>query len=798
MITDTSVLNTRYQLEKKVGQGGFAVVFLATDLLLERRVAIKVLNSELTDDGDFLERFSREAKAIAILDHPNILVIHDFGQAEGTAYLVTPFIDGGTLYDKMRQGKIIPPAMAARYLHQMASALDYAHRRNIVHRDIKPHNMLLRAEDNQLFLADFGIAKVLSSASSQSRTSAIGTISYMSPEQLAGNVGKATDIYALGCVLFQMLTGQVPYTGPTEQIIMGHINGEIPSVVERSHGQLDPALQEVFNRALAKRPEDRYQTAQEMSLAFDAALSGTSLTSPLPGNYTNQNARTLYAVTELEIPPVNPAAFKQDLPQSQQRAVTPPPGVAYGPPPGSNTPSYPYASQPGPSTPPFPYANPPGPAIQPAYPVRGSANPPEYTPHTAWNNGPVAPQRAKKGPNLPLIGGLGLIAAVLIIVIAVLLLSISSPKATPTQVAVVITPTSQDAVTSQTPTTTAAAAQTTAISNVSTVTPGVATTAASITTSAATTAALATTAAPTTTVVPTTAAPTTIAPTTAAPTTVAPTTALPTTAAPKITLIIDKTAINKALQSLPGSTSVYIILPDGQTIGDDADRAQPSASTIKLWIAATAYEEAKAGLLNLSEIYVIKQGDIASGTGILVNNVGKSYPYGQIISTMLTYSDNSAANLIIRKLGGYDKINSYILRNQYSATKLQRMLGNTDDPNNNFTSAKDAAIYMLHLSKGEIIDGNSSLQILNALLNRKIYSGDQNFFSTKLTDQYQKNGYVHISGTGVKVRNEIGLLPIPDSANMVIAILDTGMPDEAGAETAIASAVQVIGQSVKR
>src|SRR5438105_3809741 len=161
MITETSVLNTRYRLEKKVGQGGFAQVFLATDLLLERQVALKVLNPELIDDSDFLSRFSQEARAIARLDHPNILPIHDFGQAEGTAYLVTPYIDGGTLYDKMRQDKKITPALAARYLQQMASALDYAHRRNIVHRDIKPHNMLLRSEDNHLFLADFGIARVI-------------------------------------------------------------------------------------------------------------------------------------------------------------------------------------------------------------------------------------------------------------------------------------------------------------------------------------------------------------------------------------------------------------------------------------------------------------------------------------------------------------------------------------------------------------------------------------------------------------------------------------------------------------
>jgi serine/threonine-protein kinase len=800
MIIETSVLNNRYRLDKKVGQGGFAQVFLATDLLLERRVALKVLNSELTEDGDFQERFTREAKAIATLDHPHILPIYDYGQAEGTAYLVTPFVDGGTLYEKMRAERNIPPSLALRYLQQMASALDYAHRRNIVHRDIKPHNMLLRAEDNHLFLADFGIAKVLSSASSQSRTSAIGTISYMSPEQLAGNVGKATDIYSLGCVLFQMLTGQVPYTGPTEQVIMGHINGEIPSVVERSNGRLSPAMQQVFNRALAKRPENRYPTATEMALAFEMALNnGTAgITSPLPENFISPNTPTAYAPTEVRIPPVNLTAYRQ--PQGSPN----PDGQGYAQP--NQTPPHGYGNTPGFRTPPNPqpalnapahsYTGPhPAPVIPPAYgPDGGNGYPPGY----GWNNGPGAPQPPQKsGTNWLLITLGGVVILALLGVIAFLVISNNSPKPTPTATVVAGVPTATTAVPVTTAPATTATAPTTP-ANLSTVTPGPSTTAALETTAPATTVAP-TTAAPT----PTTAAPTTLPPTTVAPTTVAPTTppktTQPVTPTPAIPpLKINKAAISQALQSLPGATSVFIIYPDGSYTSDDGDRAQPSASVIKLWIAATAFQDAKAGRFSLGEKYTVQKTDIASGTGILVNNVGKTFTYEQILTTMLTYSDNSAANIVIRKLGGFDRVNAYAQANGYTNTRLQRLLGDTSNPNNNFTSGKDAATMMYLLSEGKIVDGNSSLTILQALYDRRNYNADQNFFSSQLSAGYQKDNYLHISGTGTKVRNEVGLVPILNANNMIIAILDTDMPDEGAAETAIASAVGVISGAVSR
>lgn len=455
MITENSVLNTRYRLEKKIGQGGFAQVFVAMDQLLKRRVAVKVLNSELTEDENFLSRFEREAQSIAALEHPNILSVYDYGQAEDTAYLVTPYVEGGTLHDKLRREKKFNLQQASQYLSQVAAALDYAHRRYIVHRDIKPQNMLLRTEDNRLLLGDFGIAKVLSSSSAQSRTGVMGTLSYMAPEQLEGNVGVGTDIYALGCVLFQMLTGELPYSGATEQVMMGHILRPIPSIIERSQGQLPPAVQDIINRALAKKPEDRFQSAGEMAKAFQVIVNGGTynfsgatnphdptqisgfpgpatrpLTSPYDAtqvatNYRDQiqgqtgnftGSGTVYDRTQVA---GNPGPF------TQQPGTLPHGPVATGTPPYGNVP-------PGGIVPPAYTGTPPYGNIPPAgTPPQGFTGTPPYGNVPPGGTPPYGvTQVAAKRTNMGLIAG---ICAIVLVAIAAVLLIIllTGGKSTP-------------------------------------------------------------------------------------------------------------------------------------------------------------------------------------------------------------------------------------------------------------------------------------------------------------------------------------------------------------------------------
>jgi hypothetical protein len=286
-----SLLNDRYHLDRQIGQGGFAQVFLATDRHLNRQVAVKVLDPALAAQPDFLERLDLETQRNAVLEHPNILGFNDYGEADGGVFLVMPYVDCGTLAEKRKtQGHFSLPE-AASYLEQAAAALDFAHERGIIHRDVKPQNMLLRDNGRTLLLADFGLANLLgTSASTQARSGVVGTVAYMAPEQFQGNIERPIDLYALGCVLFELLTGTVPFTGPTEQVMYGHTLGAIPSVVERSQGRLPASLQPVIDQALAKSPETRFASAGDLARAFGQACAAP--TSPASAQVAPQTARS--------------------------------------------------------------------------------------------------------------------------------------------------------------------------------------------------------------------------------------------------------------------------------------------------------------------------------------------------------------------------------------------------------------------------------------------------------------------------------------------------------------------------
>ncbi len=270
-----STLNKRYRLDRKIGEGGFASVFLATDLELGRQVAIKVLGQEWTRDKDLLTRFRNEARAIAALDHPNILQIYDFGVTRDAPYLVMPYISGGTLGDRMKRERLTLDEIGF-YLDQIGSALDYAHQRGIVHRDIKPANLLIRS-NGQLALMDFGLAKLLENASAEAATAIVGTVAYMAPEQCRGMVSAASDIYMLGVILYQMLAGKLPYEGNTMQVLAGLLHTTHASLVGQPTMRSVPlavvqALDQVLLKVLAKVPADRYPTCQALSLAYYQAL----------------------------------------------------------------------------------------------------------------------------------------------------------------------------------------------------------------------------------------------------------------------------------------------------------------------------------------------------------------------------------------------------------------------------------------------------------------------------------------------------------------------------------------------
>ncbi len=278
----SGALAGRYAIERELGQGGMATVYLARDLRHARSVAIKVLLPELAAALGS-ERFLREVAVTARLSHPHILPLLDSGEAAGTLFYVMPFVAGETLRHRLDREKQLPVDDALAIAREVADALDYAHRQHVVHRDIKPENILL--EDGHAVVADFGIARVMDASASQALTGtglAIGTAAYMSPEQASGmsDVDGRSDIYALGCLLHEMLAGQPPFTGPVAQsVIRQHVTADPPNLTDM-RGAVPPAVSAVVRRALGKSPADRQPTARVFAVELAGAVQGAATSGP--------------------------------------------------------------------------------------------------------------------------------------------------------------------------------------------------------------------------------------------------------------------------------------------------------------------------------------------------------------------------------------------------------------------------------------------------------------------------------------------------------------------------------------
>jgi Tol biopolymer transport system component len=279
-MTDTNVrlggaLAGRYRVERELGQGGMATVWLAHDLKHARDVAIKVLHPELAAmlGG---ERFLTEIRTTAALQHPHILALFDSGEADGLLYYVMPYVEGETLRRRLERERQLPVDVAVRIAAETASALEYAHKRGVVHRDIKPENILL--QDGRPLVADFGIALAVQQAGGSRLTQtgmSLGTPQYMAPEQAMGDrsVDARADVYALGAVTYEMLAGEAPFTGPTVQAIVARVMTDRPRPLGEVRDTVSPAVEAAVHRALQKLPADRWQGAGEFGMALQAALT---------------------------------------------------------------------------------------------------------------------------------------------------------------------------------------------------------------------------------------------------------------------------------------------------------------------------------------------------------------------------------------------------------------------------------------------------------------------------------------------------------------------------------------------
>ena len=311
----------QYEIQQVINKGGMGAVYRAFQPSLGRSVAIKILPPHPSLDENVVKRFEREAKTIGTLQHPHILPLYDYGRQDNILYLVMAYADGGSLADLMSEG-VLPLDTADRLVRAIASALDYAHRRGIVHRDIKPGNILLDSEGNAL-LADFGIVKSAAESNNLTGTSIIGTPAYMSPEQGKGDaIDGRSDVYSLGVMAFEMLTGKQPFTGETPmKVLLKHINDPIPAILDFNE-RLPVALQRVMRRVLSKDPAQRYGTGGEFASAFNKALQTDN---------TNENVATIEFSDELsdtmefgsdEVTRANPTIKHLGM---SPRAVDPPP-----------------------------------------------------------------------------------------------------------------------------------------------------------------------------------------------------------------------------------------------------------------------------------------------------------------------------------------------------------------------------------------------------------------------------------------------------------------------------------------
>ena len=299
-----------YRIINQVGRGGMATVYKAYQPSVDRYVAVKVLPSQLAESREFATRFQQEARIIAKLEHPHILPVFDYGESDGVAYFVMRYMDAGTLKEKMIEGRPLPLDVIDKLFTQLTEALSYAHSRGVVHRDLKPANVLIDSHEN-IFLTDFGIAKILESASPRlTQTDAImGTPAYISPEQAQGNpVDQRSDIYSLGIILYEMVTGSVPFTAETPlAVLFKHISDPLPppSLVKPD---IPPSIEQVLLKALAKDPKDRFATAAEFLAAWNRALE------------TRETAQRMPEV--LTVPP--PRAGNQPPPKSVTMTKTAP------------------------------------------------------------------------------------------------------------------------------------------------------------------------------------------------------------------------------------------------------------------------------------------------------------------------------------------------------------------------------------------------------------------------------------------------------------------------------------------
>jgi streptogramin lyase len=316
-----------YRIVGMIGRGGMGVVYRATQLALDRPVALKLVAPELAEDSEFRERFKRESRLAASIDHPNVITIHEAGEAAGQLYISMRFVEGTDLGALVAREGPLDPVRAACVVAQVAAALDAAHARGLVHRDIKPANVLVewRDAEERAYLTDFGLTKRSDAGSELTRTGQwVGTLDYAAPEQVAGGaIDARADVYALGCVLYKALAGGAPFGGREDVAkLYAHVNEE-PTPVTEGRPELPSELDEVLRRALAKSPEDRFASAGDLGRAARAAAEGRAPALAERSVATGKAAPTVPSDRPTESLPAAPATVRAEETPATARIAPP-------------------------------------------------------------------------------------------------------------------------------------------------------------------------------------------------------------------------------------------------------------------------------------------------------------------------------------------------------------------------------------------------------------------------------------------------------------------------------------------
>jgi eukaryotic-like serine/threonine-protein kinase len=281
-VQQAQVLNNRYRVDGLLGNGGMALVYVGTDTLLRRRVAIKVLRDQYASDDDFVKRFFLEAQSAAKLSHPNIVNVYDFGREDNAYYIVMELVDGSTLGELLRDDRVLPEPVAVDYAVQIASGLAYAHRQGLLHRDVKPANILV-TQDDVVKISDFGIARAVSehTLGVTQPGMVMGSVAYISPEQAQGKeLDERSDLYSVGVVLYQMLTGALPFSGETPVAVALKQVSEPPPPIDPATSGVSPAVASIVARLLRKNPGERFASATELASALREARERPNATQP--------------------------------------------------------------------------------------------------------------------------------------------------------------------------------------------------------------------------------------------------------------------------------------------------------------------------------------------------------------------------------------------------------------------------------------------------------------------------------------------------------------------------------------